>query len=140
MELIPDKPMGEHWTPISITNQMLTLCQLDFKTYSATPYNYPMFKDLVTLSKCTQGGRSKLLTISQALSEIEAAAGTRSGRVVYPTGFVFHESRVGSTLVANMLAADPDNMVFSEVSEYMYVSNLVSPVCYISCHQICDVT
>ena len=31
-----------------------------------------------------------------------------------PSGFVFHESRVGSTLVANSLAANPWNMVFSE--------------------------
>lgn len=31
-----------------------------------------------------------------------------------PNGFVFHESRVGSTLVADMLASDASNMVFSE--------------------------
>jgi len=31
-----------------------------------------------------------------------------------PSGFVFHESRVGSTLTANLLASDPYNMVFSE--------------------------
>ena len=28
-----------------------------------------------------------------------------------PTGFVFHESRCGSTLVANMLASDQNNLV-----------------------------
>ena len=33
---------------------------------------------------------------------------------VKPSGFVFHESRVGSTLVANMLAAVPTNIVYSE--------------------------
>eukprot|EP01035_Chromulina_nebulosa_P026497 gene26497-34697_t len=39
---------------------------------------------------------------------------TPRGRIVKPTGFVFHESRVGSTLVANSLASDPWSMVFSE--------------------------
>lgn len=37
--------------------------------------------------------------------------GKPEGRVVYPTGFIFHESRVGSTLVANMLASNPWAMV-----------------------------
>ena len=33
-----------------------------------------------------------------------------------PTGFIFHMSRCGSTLVAQMLAALPQNIVFSEAS------------------------
>lgn len=118
MDLIPDKAVPEHWTPISLEGtSRLTLCQLDFKRYSAQPYTYPMFKDLVALSRCTESGRSKTATIKGLLTEIESASGTPAGRVVYPSGFVFHESRVGSTLVANMLASDPDNMVFSEVSQ-----------------------
>ncbi|CAN0247963.1 unnamed protein product, partial [Discosporangium mesarthrocarpum] len=31
-----------------------------------------------------------------------------------PTGFFFHETRCGSTLVANMLASRPDNVMWSE--------------------------
>ncbi|CAN0443494.1 unnamed protein product, partial [Hapterophycus canaliculatus] len=31
-----------------------------------------------------------------------------------PKGFVYHETRCGSTLVANMLAALPPSRVFSE--------------------------
>jgi hypothetical protein len=42
------------------------------------------------------------------------ARGLSGGNVVPPTGFVFHESRVGSTLVANLLASDPWSIVFSE--------------------------
>lgn len=123
MDLIPDKSMPEHWTPISMEGKsQLKLCQLDFKTYSAVPYTYPMFKDLLALSKCTESGRSKTASIKALLGEIVSAAGTRSGRVVYPSGFVFHESRVGSTLIANMLASDPDNMVFSEVSDLLGLS------------------
>ena len=117
MDLIPDNTASEHWTPIAlVSSHQVSLCQLDFKTYSAQPYTYPMFKDLVKLSQCDKPGRSKTSSIKELLIEIEAAAGTPEGRVVYPSGFVFHESRVGSTLIANMLAADPGNMVFSEVS------------------------
>ena len=55
----------EQWTPISVTNihvgtngrvdATLTLCQLDFETYSKTPHQYPMFRDLVSMSKCNHG-------------------------------------------------------------------------------------
>lgn len=117
MDLIPDKPVEPHWTPISISASTLTMCQLDFKTYNAQPYSYPMFKDLVSLSRCDAPGNTRTSSVSAELEDIRvaAAAGGRAGRVVYPSGFVFHESRVGSTLIANMLASDLDNMVFSEV-------------------------
>lgn len=54
--------------------------------------------------------------MSTLVKEIKSdeAAGLPTGRVVQPTGFVFHESRVGSTLVANFLASDPWSLVFSE--------------------------
>lgn len=116
MDLIPNKPRVEHWTPISISGSMLKLCQLDFKRYSEQPYNYPMFKDLLELSECSFPDKTKSINIDNILSDIRANAGTPSGRVVYPTGFIFHESRVGSTLIANMLASDQNNMVFSESS------------------------
>ena len=47
-------------------------------------------------------------------NDLNAARGTAAGRQLYPSGFVFHESRVGSTLVANILGSDPMNMIFSE--------------------------
>ena len=52
--------------------------------------------------------------LSEIMTEIAESKGTPAGRVVYPTAFVFHESRVGSTLVANLLGSDPFNMVYSE--------------------------
>jgi hypothetical protein len=131
MDLIPDQPLGEHWTPISIgDHNRLTLCKLDFKTYSEQPHMYPMFRDLVTLSQCDQPGYTKIYKIKDILSEIqyEQKMGTRNGRVVYPSGFVFHESRVGSTLIANMFAADPDNMVFSEVSHFALLAFVMCDV------------
>ena len=45
----------------------------------------------------------------EALRELEA-----EDPVAAPTGFIYHMSRCGSTLVAQMLAALPDSMVISE--------------------------
>ena len=58
-----------------------------------------MFRDLV--EKYCQ---SKL--IKRPFKDLQALPALKT-----PNGFVFHESRVGSTLVADMLASDADNMV-----------------------------
>ena len=75
-----------------------------------------MFRDLLKLSDC----HSKNNMISIPITEV----GDKKYQKLYekshvpyeisPTGFIFHESRVGSTLVANMLSSDPYSMVFSE--------------------------
>jgi hypothetical protein len=108
----------EHWTPISISGihfkngkpfASLEMCRLNFKEYYDSPHLSPMFKDLVLKSKCT-GQNSKIEQLDVLVDKIR----TENIRVLEPAGFVFHESRVGSTLVANMLASNPWNMVFSE--------------------------
>jgi hypothetical protein len=70
-----------------------------------------MFKDLLAISNCLGGQHISLSALTQ---QTIAAKGTPAGRIIYPSGFIFHESRVGSTLVANLLGSDPFNMVFSE--------------------------
>jgi hypothetical protein len=92
---------------------MVILCKLNFKHYSESPHLSPMFKDLVTASKC-QGSNRKRESLKSLLKEIADHPNDPSSRVVKPNGFVFHESRVGSTLVANFMASDPYAMVFSE--------------------------
>lgn len=105
------------WTPIDIDftdmDPQVTLCQLDFKTYTESPHLYPMFRDLETLSKC-HGDNRKRERLSVLMKELNSLNGKPEGRIVKPMGFIFHESRVGSTLIANTLASDPWNMVFSE--------------------------
>ena len=106
----------EFWSPIDVdvTNDpMITLCRLNFKQYSESPHIYPMFRDLESMSRC-QGSNKRREFLSVLMKEIKDKAGTPEGRIVAPTAFVFHESRVGSTLVANTLASDPFSMVFSE--------------------------
>jgi len=102
----------EFWTPIDIeisSDPTVTLCKLDFKTYSESPHDTPMFKDLVDKSKCV-GKNRRTPTLSVLMKEMA----TDPTPPIPPTGFVFHEGRVGSTLVANLLGSNPDAMVFSE--------------------------
>jgi len=62
-----------------------------------------MFKDLV--ARCPASKRISK-TLQQLKDELPA--------LQKPDGFVFHQSRVGSTLVSNMLATDPENLVYAE--------------------------
>lgn len=107
----------EFWTPIDIlsvdSDPMVILCKLNFKEYAANPHLSPMFKDLVGKSHC-QGGNRRRESLQVLLKEIADNPNDPSSRVVKPNGFVFHESRVGSTLIANFMASDPYAMVFSE--------------------------
>jgi len=115
MEL-PPWEAHEVWTPIDVDIQddpMVILCKLNFRKYWDQPHSYPMFRDLEGASNCI-GSNRRRAKMSILLKEIEDAKGTPEGRVVAPTGFVFHESRVGSTLIANFLASDPWALVFSE--------------------------
>ena len=107
------------WTPINIDNvedddPIIILCKLDFVEYSSSPHKYPMAKDFEAMSSCEQGANIRKRKLSVLLADLANSKGTPKGRFLTPTGFVFHESRVGSTLVANALASDPSSMVFSE--------------------------
>lgn len=94
---------------------MVTLCKLDFHKYSLAPHENPMFKSLVAASNC-----NPTTTLTSSISDIKDKLlrnnGSKSGRIVYPTAFIFHESRVGSTLLCNLLATNPYHLVFSESS------------------------
>jgi hypothetical protein len=123
-DIMPDygyyRHMGGFWTPIDIDtisyDPVVTLCRLEFQEYSESPHLYPMFRDLQQLSKC-HGNNKRTETLSALLADIRSRKPDDVfGRVIEPSGFVFHESRVGSTLVANALGSDPWNLVYSESS------------------------
>ena len=81
-----------------------------------------MFRDLVSNSKhCTTEKTfsvdlKKVVDLARHVDENIQMKGRDAPRALHPAGFVFHESRCGSTLVANALAAmDPmKNRVYSE--------------------------
>eukprot|EP00596_Hydrurales_sp_CCMP1899_P003697 CAMPEP_0119045380 /NCGR_PEP_ID=MMETSP1177-20130426/39290_1 /TAXON_ID=2985 /ORGANISM="Ochromonas sp, Strain CCMP1899" /LENGTH=776 /DNA_ID=CAMNT_0007017035 /DNA_START=164 /DNA_END=2491 /DNA_ORIENTATION=+ len=113
--LYPDYSQ-EFWSPIDVdvtSDPMITMCKLNFKQYSETPHLYPMFRDLEGISGC-RGQNKRRALLSVLMKEITDKKGTPEGNVITPTAFIFHESRVGSTLVANTLASDPFSMVYSE--------------------------
>ena len=96
-------------------------CHVDFYLHKADPSSVPMFRDLMGQSKHCQQEKIKfdLYTIVEDAREYDAQHVHNASHVVHtiePTGFIFHESRCGSTLVANSLVAmDPvRNRVYSE--------------------------
>ena len=121
LEIVEDAPPPpweqEFWTPIDImsleSDPVVILCKLNFQKYAESPHLSPMFKDLVGNSKC-MGANRRRESLKTLMQEIADNPNDPSSRVVPPNGFVFHESRVGSTLIANFMASDPYAMVFSE--------------------------
>ena len=96
-----------------------TFCKLHWDKYKMDPPSMPMFKMLVQESGCNRGENlftMDLADVARKLDESENEEESMGISVMPPAGFVFHESRVGSTLVANALTAmDPDgHRVYSE--------------------------
>lgn len=107
-------------------------CHVDYYLHKADPSVVPMFRDLVGQSVHCKGGgkmRTDLRTIVQkARAHDGQGGGATTTHVIPPTGFVFHESRCGSTLVANsLMAMEPDaNRVYSESSPPLDAARAVS--------------
>ncbi len=99
-----------------------TFCKLDWSLHKSNPSSVPMNKDLIYQSHdClrTEVTLNLYDVVSEARKYDESSRSNNDSQSVHtitPKGFVFHESRCGSTLVANSLAAfDPEkNRVYSE--------------------------
>jgi len=109
-------------------------CELDWSRHKNDAASVPMFKDLIANSPACRRTRvtvDLLRAASEAriqsmqdemnanASDTDAdheATATSKSKSMKPTGFVFHESRCGSTLVANSLASfdPPTTRVYSE--------------------------
>jgi len=100
---------------------MGTFCPLAFETHTADPSSLPMFKDLLAASPlCSKREWRFQANIGEAARRIAEYDKTNSFADIQkemfpPSGFVFHESRCGSTLAANSLAAAGEHVrVYSE--------------------------
>ena len=82
--------------------------------YATAPHNYPKYRDVMSASGCGMDSNSKKERMSVLLQENTIDVSTSNTIQLTPTAFIFHESRVGSTLVSNMLAVDPRALVYSE--------------------------
>ena len=124
-----NKDEGDHgskfWTPISVKNQasktlsgmQITFCKLNFAAHSKAPHVTPMFKDLLSKSHCDGNKVVKQYGHIANPDLYNTSLYLPAERVpidIPVTGFIFHESRVGSTLAANLFAVDEETLVFSE--------------------------
>jgi len=90
-------------------------CKIDWDLHKTTPAKYAMNRDLIGHSEdCRYTFSYDLATIVQKAREYDATH--PEVRAMEPTGFVFHESRCGSTMIANSLAiSNPsEHRVWSE--------------------------
>jgi len=97
------------WTPIRIywQNQQ---AMVDWGFLGTRRFTEPFFTQ--TVNSCLQHPAEVLFRHQTPLDQLgEIAASHTSLR---PTGFIFHMSRCGSTLLAQMLAAAEENIVLSE--------------------------
>ena len=92
--------------------------------YMATErFTHPFFSD--NIRQCMRRPFNLLFrhqTPIDLLSELK-----RSGKIIPPTGFIFHMSRCGSTLVGQMLAASESNIVISEAAPVDSIISLKDP-------------
>lgn len=104
-----DLQLLDGWIPIRIYRQQ-SQAMVDWCYLGARRFNESFFEQ--TIQQCLWQPFNVLFrhqTPIETLAELQAA---RPG--LAPTGFIFHMSRCGSTLAAQMLAALPQNIVISE--------------------------
>ena len=106
-------------------------CQMPHFDCLQTPATLPMFQDLIRVSKCNRVANRKMVTLAGMADVIEPwlkaeAAGkwnaedpefgqhAKNFPQLQPSGLIFHEMRVGSTLLSNMLQAASGNLAYSE--------------------------
>ena len=98
-----------------------TFCTLDWELHKHDPSTYPMFRDLVDQSpQCTKKHRISNVNIYDLvqLAREQDTNFPEKTKAMALSGVVFHESRCGSTLTANILAAvhPKAHRVYSESS------------------------
>lgn len=84
-----------------------SFCRLNWSAQKKDPSKVPMFRDLIELSPhCAKSKfEFKLKEAIEITKRYDEESNTPDVRILEPNGFVFHESRCGSTLVANSLSA-----------------------------------
>ena len=94
-------------------------CPLDWHLQKSSPSTVPMFRDLIEKSIHCQSNKIKLdlqsIVTKARRFDMTNTLGTAAPTTLPLSGVVFHETRCGSTLVANLLAGSSDtHRVYSE--------------------------
>jgi gluconate kinase len=97
------------WTPARVYWQD-SRPMVDWAYLGNCRFTEPFFTQ--TIDRCVRRPADLLFRHQIPLAELGIIAGSRPS--LPPTGFIFHMSRCGSTLISQMLAAAPENIVLSE--------------------------
>jgi len=110
--------IGTIWLPLELGGMYLAdgpyvkMCLMDYNVYRNAPWDLPMYKFIFTKQCLTKTAveedRTLIVKLSSIMDQIKDAPRLKIG------GFIFHDTRCGSTLVANQIAVLPQNRVFSE--------------------------
>jgi hypothetical protein len=107
---------GSEWPPVEwLPFQVAALngqAVVDWAHFGAAPLIHPFFEDSVR--RALSRPLNRLLRYRSTLGDLVARAADEPN--LRPTGFIFHMSRCGSTLVSQMLASLPHNIVVSEAA------------------------
>ena len=99
-----------------------TFCKLDWSQHEQDPSQSPMFRHVVQQSNCHETSyKLDLYTVVQAVKRYHDTNDSHPVRILDLAGVVFHESRCGSTLVANLLQwhNPQENIVYSESAPFL---------------------
>jgi len=111
-------PSLEGWIPFRIHTRAdppsVDWCHMGSERFTA-----PFFSD--TLQRCLRKPFNQLFLQTTSVDVLRERAGSHPG--LTPTAFIFHGSRCGSTLLAQMAAALPQTVVLSEAPPIDHVLN-----------------
>jgi hypothetical protein len=85
---------------------------VDWAHFGAAPLTHPFFED--SIRRALSHPLNRMLRYRMTLGDLVARAARAPS--LRPNGFIFHMSRCGSTLVSQMLASLPHNVVISEAA------------------------
>jgi hypothetical protein len=97
------------WIPIRIYRENTSL-MVDWGYLGTRRLIQPFFNQ--TVEECVRHPADTLFRHQTPLEQLGDIMSSQPG--VSPAGFIFHMSRCGSTLISQMLAAAPENIVLSE--------------------------
>ena len=125
VQLIADSEIGPDWAPVNFVHRhddggdpIIVLCKIDWAAYNRDPIQAPMYGKIVAHNGCMRQSavqKPRLRVRASQLRRVHAALGDADAPLP-PSGFVFHESRCGSTATTNMLGAVPGALVIAEAA------------------------
>jgi hypothetical protein len=101
----------QHWLPIAVAADSGEVA-VDWARFGPAPLRAPFYEE--EIRRALRLPFNRAFRYRTGLHDLVAQAETMDS--LAPDGFIFHMSRCGSTLAAQMLAALPDSIVISEAA------------------------